>query len=48
MPYFCGVDTDGTFTDCVVMDEQGQITIRRREGRVSEPCLSELGVAYSD
>jgi N-methylhydantoinase A/oxoprolinase/acetone carboxylase beta subunit len=29
MPYFCGVDTSGTFTDCVVMDEHGQITIAK-------------------
>ena len=29
MPYFCGVDTGGTFTDCVVMDEQGQVTIAK-------------------
>ena len=29
MQYFCGVDTGGTFTDCVVMDEQGQITIAK-------------------
>ncbi|MEW6296562.1 MAG: hydantoinase/oxoprolinase family protein [Thermodesulfobacteriota bacterium] len=29
MQYFCGVDTGGTFTDCVVMDERGQITIAK-------------------
>ena len=29
MQYFCGLDTGGTFTDCVVMDEQGQITIAK-------------------
>ncbi len=29
MPYFCGIDTGGTFTDCVVMDEQGHITIAK-------------------
>ena len=29
MPYFCGVDTGGTFTDCVVMDEHGRITIAK-------------------
>ncbi|MGE0820856.1 MAG: hydantoinase/oxoprolinase family protein [Candidatus Binatia bacterium] len=29
MPYFCGIDTGGTFTDCVVMDEQGRITIAK-------------------
>ncbi len=29
MQYFCGVDTGGTFTDCVVMDERGQLTIAK-------------------
>jgi len=29
MHYFCGVDTGGTFTDCVVMDERGQITLAK-------------------
>ena len=29
MQYFCGVDTGGTFTDCVVMDEHGRITIAK-------------------
>jgi N-methylhydantoinase A len=29
MQYFCGVDTGGTFTDCVVIDEHGQITIAK-------------------
>ncbi len=29
MHYFCGVDTGGTFTDCVVMDERGQIAIAK-------------------
>lgn len=29
MAYFCGVDTGGTFTDCVVMDERGQITLAK-------------------
>jgi len=29
MQYFCGIDTGGTFTDCVVMDERGQITIAK-------------------
>lgn len=29
MQYFCGIDTGGTFTDCVVMDEHGQITIAK-------------------
>jgi N-methylhydantoinase A len=25
--YFCSIDTGGTFTDCVVMDDQGRVTI---------------------
>ncbi|MCS6927505.1 MAG: hydantoinase/oxoprolinase family protein, partial [Candidatus Binatia bacterium] len=29
MQYFCGVDTGGTFTDCVVVDERGQITLAK-------------------
>jgi N-methylhydantoinase A len=29
MQYLCGVDTGGTFTDGVVMDEHGQITIAK-------------------
>lgn len=29
MQYFCGIDTGGTFTDCVVMNEQGRITIAK-------------------
>jgi len=29
MQYFCGIDTGGTFTDCVVMDESGRITIAK-------------------
>lgn len=29
MQYFCGIDTGGTFTDCVVMDEHGRITIAK-------------------
>ena len=29
MQYFCGIDTGGTFTDCVVLDERGRITIAK-------------------
>src|SRR5271155_5437954 len=29
MKYFCSIDTGGTFTDCVVMDEQGRVTIAK-------------------
>jgi N-methylhydantoinase A len=27
--YFCSIDTGGTFTDCVVMDDQGRVTIAK-------------------
>ena len=30
MKYYCGIDTGGTFTDCVVIDETGEITIAKR------------------
>ena len=30
MKYFCGIDTGGTFTDCSVIDETGNITIAKR------------------
>ena len=30
MKYYCGVDTGGTFTDCVVVDGGGRITIAKR------------------
>lgn len=29
MHYFCGIDTGGTFTDCVAMDELGRIAIAK-------------------
>ena len=29
MKYFCGIDTGGTFTDCAVIDETGNITIAK-------------------
>jgi N-methylhydantoinase A len=29
MGYFCGVDIGGTFTDCVVLDEQGATTLSK-------------------
>src|SRR5258708_19413799 len=27
--YFCSIDTGGTFTDCVVMDDRGRVTIAK-------------------
>ena len=29
MKYFCGIDTGGTFTDCTVIDESGNIIIAK-------------------
>ncbi len=29
MGYFCGIDIGGTFTDCVVLDDRGQITLAK-------------------
>lgn len=29
MGYYCGVDIGGTFTDCVVMDETGEVTLAK-------------------
>jgi N-methylhydantoinase A len=29
MGYFCGIDIGGTFTDCVVLDDAGQITLAK-------------------
>src|SRR3989338_5383400 len=29
MTYYCGVDIGGTFTDCVIMDESGTVTLAK-------------------
>jgi N-methylhydantoinase A len=29
MGYFCGIDIGGTFTDCVVLDDAGQVTLAK-------------------
>ena len=29
MSYFCGVDIGGTFTDCVVIDDDGKLTLAK-------------------
>lgn len=48
MQYFCGVDTGGTFTDCVVMNEQEHLTkgyqvsfpqIKKETSSLSRLCL---------
>lgn len=36
MEYFCGLDTGGTFTDCVVMDADGRITIAKSPSTPSD------------
>jgi N-methylhydantoinase A len=54
MKYYCGVDTGGTFTDCAVIDEAGNITIAKRpstpadysEGLFDalEACAGRIGI----
>lgn len=54
MKYFCGVDTGGTFTDCAVIDENGQITIAKRPStpddysngvfNALEACAEKVGI----
>ena len=47
MGYFCGIDIGGTFTDCVVLDERGQITLSKVSStppRFSEGFLDALEV----
>ena len=46
--YFCGVDIGGTFTDCVVRDTDGQLTIAKSLSTHDDPSrgfLEALGVA---
>ena len=42
--YVIGVDTGGTFTDCVVMDSRGKITFGKAE---TTPHALEIGVIKS-
>ncbi|HVX31545.1 MAG TPA: hydantoinase/oxoprolinase family protein [Solirubrobacterales bacterium] len=36
MPYICGVDIGGTFTDCVLIDQQGGVTIAKTPSTPSD------------
>jgi N-methylhydantoinase A len=50
MSYICGIDVGGTFTDCVVVDEQGAITVAKAPstpGDFSRGMFDALGVAAS-
>jgi N-methylhydantoinase A len=45
MGYFCGIDIGGTFTDCVVLDDSGQITLAKVSStppRFSEGFLNAI------
>src|SRR3990170_6238774 len=44
MPYVIGVDTGGTFTDCVIVDEKGRVAIGKSP---STPEDFSLGVVES-
>jgi N-methylhydantoinase A len=39
MGYYCGVDIGGTFTDCVIMDEAGEVTLAKASS--TPPDFSE-------
>ena len=44
MSYFIGIDTGGTFTDCVVMDGEGRISVGKphpRPGIFQKVLLSQ-------
>ncbi len=48
MPYIIGIDTGGTFTDCVVMDPQGRITTAKASSTpddFSEGVMESLRLA---
>jgi N-methylhydantoinase A len=48
MPYIIGIDTGGTFTDCVVMDAEGRIVTAKASSTpddFSEGVMSSLAVA---
>jgi N-methylhydantoinase A len=58
LKYFCGVDTGGTFTDCAVIDESGQITIAKRPSTPDDyssgvfnalaACAEKIGIALDE
>src|SRR5262244_3298674 len=48
MPYIIGIDTGGTFTDCVVMDADGRLVTAKASSTpddFSEGVMSSLGLA---
>lgn len=58
MKYYCGIDTGGTFTDCAVIDDSGNITIAKRPSTPNdysiglfnalEACSEKLGIELDD
>ncbi len=57
MKYFCGIDTGGTFTDCTIIDESGNIIIAKRPStpddysvglfNALEACAEKIGIDTS-
>jgi N-methylhydantoinase A len=48
MTYICGIDVGGTFTDCVVIDEEGGVTLAKSSstpGDFAQGILDALAVA---
>ena len=48
MPYYVGTDIGGTFTDCVVMDDRGRMTVSKTSSspdNFAEGLISALGEA---
>ncbi len=58
MKYYCGLDTGGTFTDCAVIDHDGQITIAKRPSTPDdysaglfdalETCAVKIGISLDE
>lgn len=51
MAYICGIDVGGTFTDCVVIDESGAVTVSKSPstpGDFAQGILNVLGVAADE
>jgi len=56
--YRCGIDTGGTFTDCVIIDEVGRITIAKSPSTPSdyskglfsalEACAEKIGITLEE
>src|SRR6478735_2787708 len=48
MGYICGIDVGGTFTDCVVVDDDGNVTVAKSSstpGDFAQGMLDALAVA---